>query len=125
MIRLSRESRLVRFAYLGNVPHGFGEPIRTSLCALFWRCVRSGLVALVAGVALVGLAVAIKRDPGGALFIGGILVIAIVICAVGEAIKQWRIRRRATRKPAPPPSVAREAFRAVKERVCPLVEIES
>jgi hypothetical protein len=125
MIRLAKDSRLVKFAYMGNVPHVWpGEAVRTSLCALFWRCVRTSLViGFVLGI-VAGLLVLFWERPARlwalVVIVGGFGTAAIM-AELGDRIKA---RQRALAKgEAKRPSLVPEVIWAIKKRVCPLVEI--
>ena len=104
-MKLSRRSWIVRYAYFMDEP----VPYRTSLCALFWRC-----------VALTTLK--------GALVV---LLTPVVFPIVGISVLVERRRQRRLQQGISTPTLAerweesstREVFSAIKHRVCPLIEL--
>lgn len=117
-MKISRRHWLIRLAYYGT----FGAPARTTLCRLFWLIVfKVLLVALVAGyVSLMGFLM--YQNPFEfAIVIGGMSCVALIVVGVGF------VKERYFTEPiqgADEPTVMSEAFYAVKNRVCPLIEIE-
>lgn len=136
-MKLSRKSRLVKWAYL--MPPFEGPPYRTSLCAFFWRA--------FVFVPLFWLSLVIIA--GRLLFLYGkywrysisvTVVVALVVFAIitacnaaerrrdARAEENWQ-RRRAGLEPLPvrryrlADSVFWQGLKAVKGKVCPLIEL--
>lgn len=111
-MKLSRDSRLVRYAYLTSE---WGPPNRTNLCRLFWRTVFQTLLLLLPISLVVGYVVLWFTNRTDAIVLTLLAVLVGGSVAVGEVVN---------RRYPNPPSVIKEALWAVKHRVCPLIEIE-
>lgn len=123
-MKLKKSDRIVRWAYLLE---DTGPPSRASLCTIFWRAILITplkLAALVAIASLLSYAAyaAYRLARFGGLLVWrhplGLVSIALMIlagyCAAGY-IDRWPCRRR--------PSALVAGAKAVKDKVCPLVEI--
>jgi hypothetical protein len=123
MIQLSRQHRIVRYAYIFD--QDWAVPRQTSLCALFWRCMLNTVLFCLPVSLLVAYAVWWWRNPSDAA--------AATVASVGLigflVWVDWIERRRKARReaqidaPAKPPSLVKETLGAIKDRVCPLVSI--
>jgi Zn-dependent protease with chaperone function len=125
-MKLRQDHWLVRYGF-GFSAHGI--PDRTNLCRLFWGVVLTTVGLLVIMVAFVAImwnyALLWWVNPGVMLAVHAITVGALL---TGWFYPDWQRRRRQRRLRRPkleaPPSVYRETLWAVKNRVCPVIEIE-
>jgi hypothetical protein len=123
MIKLSRDSRLVRFAYL------FGDrvPSQTNLCRFFWRIVGSCLPfawLLMVLAFYISALIMHTRDTAIVTVVVVVGIIAVVLSVrISDRARTRALERGLANEPTPPPSLARETWRAWKARVCPLIEI--
>ena len=122
---LSRNSKLVRYAYMNDVPHLWeGESIKTSLCVLFWKCVVTTLLcnlfaALVISL-LTLLGIAIYNNPHKTVVIlavvaGGIAFLTFLYFVSDPVKSKWDTIAA---------SPTGQMIRSVKGKLCPLVEIK-
>ena len=120
---LSRNSKLVKYAYMNQVPYLF-ESIKTSLCAMFWRCVITTLLyslfAALVIVLLTLLGIAIYKNPHKTVVILAVLAgdsaFLTFLYFVSDPVKsKWD---------AIADSPTGQMIRSVKGKVCPLVEIK-
>lgn len=147
MIELSRDSKLVKWAYLLDSKSELEKydvnysvhppvynlrPVRTSLCAIFWRTVLLTPLAIVAGLGFV--------IAGGVLIISVLAVIlklfmahkVIVLSAtLGLLLAGALIAYKTEIEPyfldtvdKAKSTVLVQGFKAVKGKVCPVVEIK-
>jgi membrane protein YdbS with pleckstrin-like domain len=122
---LSRESRLVRWAY-------FSEeriPRQTSLCVLFWRVVLltplklAWLVALAVGACvalwLLGdMLLAIMHRVGVTTVVFGCFVLIVAFVGVRFASRRWHV----TKSGLDASPLVQSAL-ALKRGICPLIEL--
>lgn len=121
---LAKNSKLIRFAYLTTNPEALHIPNRTTLCALFWRCVLSALITLTP----VGLAIAyivnLIFDPRRTLMITA--GIACGLALVSGLVYLWQkieTRHKHNRYAYHKPSLVTEALWGLKHKVCPVIEL--
>lgn len=126
-MKLSRGSRLVRFAYFGS----YRAPDRTTLCGLFWNLSgRAVLVVITCTLLFRVLLFALSNLFAVSLVLAWITMLALEI----SWVEHWRKRReemfdqeaylREWREKRERRSVLREALWGIKNRVCPVIEIE-
>lgn len=117
-MQLRRDSRVVRWAYLWES----SVPYRTSLCAIFWRTVLWTPLKMIAPLGILSFCLRmawlypLDWAIGTGVFIGIVLAVGCI------AWVQYRFEHRdvwADKKP----SVLRDGFRAVKSKVCPIVDL--
>lgn len=133
-IQLDARSKIVRYAYLlrGGATPFPGYPWRTTLCALFWRCVGTTVLLVSAAVILVGallLAYLHPKETGEAL---ATMAVAIGITLSGVAFLNWDANRRRHKRAKPPTkrvgtslgTLIVRGYRGFKGKYCPLVEIQ-
>lgn len=124
-MKLSKHSRIVKWAFLFSGSH---KPSRTSLCAIFWRCVFLTPFTVLSIGTFVGFILAqFWLKPLQAF--GVVATIAALIgfgygCAViDDRIKARRAERLERLSTVRKISPLREGARAIKSRICPIVEI--
>lgn len=118
---IKRNSKLIRWAYLFNDD----VPCYTSLCPLFWRVVLVTPFKVVIFLAIIGAVVggfciliktSVVRWDITFPVLGGILFIVYVI-------HTWKLSHSEDEEEKP--SLIKEYAKSVKNKVCPIVEIQS
>lgn len=124
-MKLSADSRWIRYAYFREL-----APEQTNLCRLFWQVVGKTVfwAYLFIGLPFLYVFLWIRFPAIAAGVHAGVGFVALVFFSA-ERVARWRTRRWRVRVgvdtlPPKPPSVVKEAWWAVKNRVCPLIEIE-
>ena len=117
-MNISRNSWVIAVAYFFSLD--FTIPRRTSLCVLFWRTVGSVILMLLISY-LFGYQLGVL---GATACFKPFLVVGTVIgVGIGLAITILLVRWRINRQPHEPKTLAGKYFRAVKDRVCPIINI--
>lgn len=122
-MKLQRNSRVVRWAYWGE-----RVPERTSLCAIFWLTVLVTPMKILICLCLVWII-------GPAVWFFPLRISALIACMAIFVAVVWlggwieeQARKRRFNRPdddEPKPSVLIDGLKAVKGKVCPIVEIVS
>lgn len=118
-MQLSRNSKLVRFAYWSDAP------ARTTLCKLFWLIIlKSFIITFIVYCTSYGL----LTNPVGVLKFAGFILIGflsvIAFAFIDDRIESRKFRRSFPELYPSKPSVIREAIYGIKNKVCPIIEIK-
>ena len=117
-MNINRNSFVITVAYFFTME--WDIPKRTSLCVLFWRTVLSALVMLAISAmigTLLGILGAIVWEKP--LEVASLVIAIVMVGAVGALCLRWVINRETSESQ----TLAGKYFRAVKDRVCPVVNI--
>lgn len=122
-MQLSRNSWLVKWAYFLE-----DAPSRESLCTLFWRVVLLSPIKLASIATIIGLFItALFVIPIIGLGWWGLLVTpgTIGVIALGVFVYEKRRDRRRLAMPSStkPSSAIVEAYRAFKDKYCPIIDL--
>ena len=121
-MRISRNSLIIRWAYLLMVVLGDPIPRQTSLCALFWRTVLITplwIAIFVTAVLFVGfLGYQAWLKPWEALWAVIIITGPALVLLAGVETHDYLTADTDS------PSIIRGGFRAVKDKLCPIVKLD-
>lgn len=123
---LSRQSRIVRVAFWMRKT-GTAIPSHTTLCAFFWRVVAITALAILGAYDVVRIGLLIIRATYHHPLIVGAIVLAVVVLAL--VIRHF-MKRGVPKLPSlhlerVAASAVWQGAKAVKSKVCPVIEIRA
>ncbi len=121
-MRISRQSMFVQWCWLTTEG---GPPCRTSICVLFWRGFVLSPLLVIGLVGFSGFMVyQLVMVPVALWFLGG--AVAAIFFSIGAIVlkrRRWSVLPAEHRQRSVVLTVLVERARAVKQRVCPVVEL--